>query len=175
MNTRSWSLKEVVYFYGNNNEIEVKGVKIMKKQIAILLGGIMVVTLVACSGGESGGEVKKDTPKAEAVVATYTVDAEEANGELYPENYPKIAAGEFKESFKVLEEKNMDASLEGYQDIVDIFGVDGAYYEKCDLDHNSQLYKYYGWYGDDGSNILITFLADGDNLEYYAYVANGLN
>lgn len=81
---------------------------------------------------------------------------------------------DFEAAFEVLKEANMNAELDGYQDIADIFGVDGAYYENCDLDYNNQLYKYYGWYADNGRSVLITFLVDGKNLKYYAYTESGI-
>lgn len=140
----------------------------MKKTIAILVAAFMIFTLVACGGGAGGGE------GASSSGAVYTVDVEELDPTVYPDDYPLIPSGDFEDALVVMRDANMDGSLKNYKDLVDIFGVDGAYYENCDLDYNNQLYKYYGWYGDNERSVLITFIADGNKLEYMAYTESGI-
>lgn len=59
--------------------------------------------------------------------------------------------------------------LSAYEDFVDLFGVEGAYYESCDYNQDGRFYKYYAWYSDNGGNVLVTFDALGDHLEYFAW------
>lgn len=136
----------------------------MKKFIKIFISLVMILTLTAC------GEKADNTTKG----AKYTVDVETLDPNVYPEEYPLIAADDFKESFEDLKEASMNAEINGYQGIVDIFGVDGAYYENCDYEDGNSLYKYYGWYADDGTSVLITFKADGNDLEFFAWTGNGI-
>ncbi len=141
----------------------------MKKTIAILVAAFMIFTLVACGGGAGGGE------GASSSGAVYTVDVEELDPTVYPDDYPLIPSGDFEAALNVMRDANMAGELKNYQDLVDIFfGIDGAYYENCDLDYGGQLYKYYGWYGDSGRSVLITFIADGKKLEYMAYTESGI-
>lgn len=140
----------------------------MKKIIAIILTLLMILTFAACggSGAEGGGTSSSG--------AAYTVDVEELDPTVYPDDYPLIPGDDFEDALVVMRDANMDGSLKNYKDLVDIFGVDGAYYENCDLDYNNQLYKYYGWYGDNERSVLITFIADGNKLEYMAYTESGI-
>ena len=138
----------------------------MKKFIAILLTVFMILTFAACGGSGAG-----DGSSSGAV---YTVDIEELDPRIYPEDYPLMPSEDFEAAFEVLKEANMNAELEGYQDIADIFGVDGAYYVNNDLESNGRLFNYYGWYADNGRSVLITFLAEGNNLKYYAYTESGI-
>ena len=146
----------------------------MKKIITLLISVIMVMSLVACGG--DGGEGKVDgVEKEEKSGPVYVVNTNELDPTVYPDDYPLIPISDFEAAFEKLKADNMSAEIESYQDVADIFKVDGAYYEKNDFESGEDLYKYYGWYADDGSNVLITFKADGDNLEYYAYTSNGVN
>jgi hypothetical protein len=138
----------------------------MKKFIAILLTVFMILTFAACGGSGAG-----DGSSSGAV---YTVEVEELDPRIYPEDYPLMPSEDFEAAFEVLKEANMNAELEGYQDIADIFGVDGAYYVNNDLESNGRLFNYYGWYADNGRSVLITFLAEGNNLKYYAYTESGI-
>ena len=138
----------------------------MKKFIAILLTVFMILTFAACGGSGAG-----DGSSSGAV---YTVEVEELDPRIYPEDYPLMPSEDFEAAFEVLKEANMNAELEGYQDIADIFGVDGAYYVNNDLESNGRLFNYYGWYADNGRSVLITFVVDGKNLEYYAYTESGI-
>ncbi|MDX9887852.1 MAG: hypothetical protein RBS51_01085 [Anaerovoracaceae bacterium] len=142
----------------------------MKKIIAIILTLLMILTFAAC-GGESGGG---STGEGSAGGAVYTVEVEELDPRIYPEDYPLMPSEDFETALEVLKEANMNADLDGYQDIADIFGVDGAYYVNNDMDWNERLFKYYGWYADNGRSVLITFVVDGKNLEYYAYTESGI-
>ena len=134
------------------------------------------MSLVACSkgeGGNNGGD--STTTSGDAPVSpVYTVDVETLDPNVYPDDYPLIAIEDFEAAFEELAEGIYEGTLDGYSDIVDIFGVDGAYYENCDLVHNGQLYKYYGWYADSGVSVFVTFKSDGDNLKCYAYTGNGI-
>lgn len=139
------------------------------KVIVFLLVLPIAFTLVAC--GDSGtNEGVKDSPDT----ITYTVDVAELDPNVYPEDYPLIGFSDFESAFENLKEANVKGELETYQDIVNIFDADGAYYENCDKDYEGTMYKYYGWYADNGVSILITFKAKGDKLEYFAYTTNGI-
>lgn len=137
----------------------------MKKTMVILVTLMMMFSLTAC--GNKAGKTPA-TPK-------YTVDVENLDPNVYPEEYPLIAADDFKASFEELKKANLDAEIDGYQDVADFFGVDGAYYKNCDYESGDELYKYYGWYADNGVSTLITFKANGDDLEYFAWTGNGIN
>lgn len=147
----------------------------MKKNISkilmLLITLSFVIGLVAC-GKSEGDKEKKTTAKTEPV---YKVSVEEIDPNIYPEDYPLIAFSDFETAFNKLKDANMNAEIKNYQDVADIMGVDGAYYENCDLKYGEDLYKYYGWYADNGANVLITFKSKGDKLEYFAYTSNGIN
>lgn len=144
----------------------------MKKFGALVLAGALALTLAACSN-DSNGSSESDTTMGE--VSGYTVDVPELDANTHPEDYPLIASADFEAAFENLKEANLDAALEDYQDVADIFGVDGAYYKNNDLEDGGRVFKYFGWYADNGVSVLITFQADGDSLKYYAYSGNGIN
>jgi len=133
-----------------------------------LLATAMVLTLAAC--GTSGSDTATGT--TEVVDSGYTVEVAELDANAYPEDYPRIAIEDFQVAYDNLKAANLNFELETYEDIVEIFAEDGAYYTNNDLDLDGQLFKYYGWYADNGASVLITFKADGTDLEYYAYTAN---
>jgi len=139
----------------------------MKRFIIFFLILVMAFTLGACGNKRVDKEEASNNP-------IYTVDVEELDPNIYPDNYPLIAFSDFESAFEILKQANVKATLDTYQEVVDIFGVDGAYYEKCDYDQNGTRYKYYGWYADNGVSILITFKANGNKLEYFAYTSNGI-
>lgn len=120
----------------------------------------MTFILVACGN-------KDDSIK-------YTVDVEELDPRVYPDDYPLIAFSDFESAFEDLKEANANIKLNTYKDIVNIFGLDGAYYKNCDMDYQGKTYKYYGWYADNDVSILITFIAEGNLLRYYAYTTSGI-
>ena len=138
----------------------------MKKIIAIILTLLMILTFAACGGSGAGNGSSSG--------AVYTVDIEELDPRIYPEDYPLMPSEDFEAALEVLKEANMNAELDGYQDIADIFGVDGAYYVNNDINSNERLFKYYGWYADNGRSLLISFVVDGKNLKYYAYTESGI-
>lgn len=140
----------------------------MKKIQALLLAGALALTLAAC--GSSGGD-----SSAGGDTAGYTVDVAELDPTVYPDDYPLIASGDFEADFEKLKAANLAAELNDYQDVADIFGVDGAYYKNNDFDASGEVYKYYGWYAEDGVSVLITFKANGNKLEYFAYTGNGIS
>lgn len=140
----------------------------MKKIYALLVAGALALTLAACSTGGT------DTGNAGGTSAGYTVDVAELDPTVYPDDYPLIDADAFETAFYKLADASMEGNLDTYQDVVDIFGVDGAYYKNNDFENNGDVYKYYGWYGDDGTSILVTFKANGNKLEYFAYTGNGI-
>lgn len=141
----------------------------MKKIIAILLSLAMMLVIIACDN-----EKENTSEESLSNNQAYTVDVGELDPNIYPEAYPLITFSEFESDFEELKEANVSGKLDSYEDIVNIFGVDGAYYENCDNDYNGTLYKYYGWYADNGVSILITFKAEKDKLEYFAYTTNGI-
>lgn len=122
--------------------------------------GALVLTLAACAGGatETGGSA-----------SPYVVEVAELDPTAFPENYPRIASSDFTEAVDKLISANSNAAVKTYKDVVDIFGVDGAYYQSNDYDDNGTVYKYYGWYGDGGENLLVTFKAGGNELEFFSY------
>lgn len=140
----------------------------MKKFIVFLLIVVMTFTLAAC-GNENGNKGGEKTSN----VAVYTVDVEELDAVSYPDDYPLIASSKFKTDVEKVEQASMDGELGTYQDVVDIFGVDGVYFKNCDYDDDVAVYKYYAWYGDNGASILMTFKSKGDKLEYFAYTTGG--
>lgn len=144
----------------------------MKKLTLFLLTVVMGLSLVACGNGNNKSQVDGGSQITTGPV--YTVDVSELDPNIYPDDYPLIASSDFETAFEKLKDANVKAEINSYQDVVNIFGVDGAYYENCDVESGDQLYKYYGWYADDGVSVLITFKADGTNLEYFAYTGNGI-
>ncbi len=148
----------------------------MKKFAAFILLGGMVLTLAACSEGRPAGNDDTGTGVTEnhAFVPVYRVDVEELDPKVYPDDYPLIPIAEFEAAFELLSDGIVEGILKSYQDVYDIFGVDGAYYENCDKLYNDQLYKYYGWYADSGVSIFLTFKSDGESLEPFAYTGNGI-
>ena len=151
----------------------------MKKLTTLLLVAGMILSLVACgnnSGNNSNHSNSDNNEVADNVETSsgYTVDIQELDPFVYPADYPLIAFADFKAAFIILKEANMNGELKDYQDIVDIFGEEGAYYENCDLTYGEDLYKYYGWYADNEVSVLITFKVDGNDLTYFAYTENGV-
>jgi hypothetical protein len=149
----------------------------MKRFTIFLLTAVMILTLAACgnSGNGSGNLANGNVVGEAAAGPVYKVDVKELDPDTYPADYPLIAFGDFESAFKKLSSGIYEGTLDNYQDVVDIFGVDGAYYENCDMDYSGELYKYYGWYADNGVSVLVTFKADGNNLKPYAYTGNGIN
>lgn len=140
----------------------------MKKLQALFLAGVVVLTLAACGNGDV------DSDNASGSIPSFTVEVTELDANVYPDDYPLIDSHEFKAAYEDLKTANLNSELNGYQDVADIFGVDGAYYKNNDYDLDGQLFKYYGWYADNGTSVLITFKADGSTLKYYAYSSNGV-
>ena len=134
----------------------------MNKIKAILLAGALVLTLGACgTGGGAGGD--------SGSASEYTVEVAELDASVHPDNYPLIASADFEAAFEEMMKLNSAGDIKSYQDVVDIFGVDGAYYANNDYDDNGTIYKYYGWYGEASEALLVTFTADGNKLEFFSY------
>jgi hypothetical protein len=74
-----------------------------------------------------------------------------------------------------MKDLNMNAEIETYQDAVDIFGVEGAYYKNCDYDNGMEKYKYFSWYADDETSVLMTFKVNEEDLEFFAWTGAGIN
>lgn len=148
----------------------------MNKFTAFILLGGMVLTFAACSEGELADKDDTGISVAEDAifVPVYRVGVEELDPNVYPDDYPLIPIAEFEAAFQLLSDGIVERKLDSYQDVSDIFGVDGAYYENCDKLYNDQLYKYYGWYADSGVSIFLTFKSDGESLEPFAYTGNGI-
>ena len=149
----------------------------MKRFTIFLLTAVMILTLAACgnSGNGSGNLANGNVVGEAAAGPVYKVDVKELDPDTYPADYPLIAFSDFESAFKKLSSGIYEGTLDSYQDVVDIFGVDGAYYENCDMDYSGELYKYYGWYADNGVSVLVTFKTDGNNLKCYAYTGNGIS
>ena len=149
----------------------------MKRFTIFLLTVVMILTLAACgnSGNGSGNLANGNVVGEAAAGPVYKVDVKELDPDTYPADYPLIAFSDFESAFKKLSSGIYEGTLDNYQDVVDIFGVDGAYYENCDMDYSGELYKYYGWYADNGVSVFVTFKADGNNLKCYAYTGNGIS
>lgn len=158
----------------------------MKRVLSFLMAGMMVLTLGACSNGTDKPEDGKNTITAGTTMASgvgnqdldiykYTVDVEELDGFARPDEYPWIPAEEFKASFERMKDLNMNAEIETYQDAVDIFGVEGAYYKNCDYDDGMEKYKYFSWYADDETSVLMTFKVNEEDLNFFAWTGAGIN
>ena len=168
----------------------------MKRALSFLMAGMMVLTVGACSNGADKPADGKNTTtagvtegsttatgttmasglgKQDPDIYKYTVDVEELDGFARPDEYPWIPAEEFKASFEKMKDLNMNAEIETYQDAVDIFGVDGAYYKNCDYDNGMEKYKYFSWYADDETSVLMTFKVNGEDLEFFAWTGAGIN
>ena len=141
----------------------------LNKIKALLLIAALGASLAACSTGDGGGG------DAGSSTAGYTVEVSELDPSAYPADYPLIPSADFATAFENLKDANMDGSLSSYQDVADIFGVDGAYYVNNDFEADDIVYKYYAWYADAGESLLITFEADGNDLNYFAYAGNGIS
>lgn len=137
----------------------------MKKFITFLLLVVMVLTLAACGGGTGGGA---------STGPMYTVDVMELDPTVYPDDYPLMDPTDFEAAYESMKDANANMEIKNYKDVVTIFGVDGAYYENCDMDYEGTMYKYYGWYADNGRSVLMTFKADGDDLEFFAWTESGI-
>jgi hypothetical protein len=127
---------------------------------ALILAGALILTLGACASGTNG---------VGSSVSPYVVEVAELDPTVFPADYPQISSSDFDAASDKLMSANSSSEVKTYQDVVDIFGVDGAYYQSNDFDDNGTTYKYYGWYGDGGENLLVTFKADGNKLDFYAY------
>lgn len=137
----------------------------MKKFTVLLVLIAMVMTFTACGNKEEGATKKE---------ATYTVDSKEVDPNIYPDNYPLLTIEKFEEAFNKFKAANLNAEIKNYKDVVDFFGVDGAYYKDADGKFGEEIFKYYGWYGEDNVSMIVTFKANGKNLEFYAYNSNGV-
>lgn len=140
----------------------------MKKISALLMAGALALTLAACAGAGSGSD------NSSGSVSSYTVETAELDPTIYPENYPLIPFNDFEASFNKMKAANLNGELKSYQDIAAVFGIDGAYYTKNDFKSGTDVYKYYGWYADNGASVLFTFKANGNKLDYFAYTSNGV-
>lgn len=149
----------------------------MRRITAYLVAGIMIVTLAACSAGSTGGTDNNSGDPAENPSGSnaYVVEVAELDAKSYPDNYPLIDSGDFEAAFENLKAANLSGELNEYQDVADIFGVDGAYYVNNDYDAGGEIFKYYGWYAENGVSVLITFKAEGDQLNYKAYTGSGIS
>lgn len=147
----------------------------MKKFMSLFLLLVLLLTLVSCgdSKTDEASNAEGSTEAAEEAVELegplYTVDVDTLDPTVYPEDYPLIPSDDFEVAFESMQEAATSGKISSYQDFVDLFGVDGAYYKNCDYDQDGRYYKYYGWYADNGGNVLVTFDAKGEDLEFYAW------
>lgn len=144
----------------------------MKKYIVYLLSFIMILTFSACNNGANSDDNNASVDSNEKEIKIYTLDAnslEEIDPKVYPSDYPLIASADFNAAFSKLEEASLNSEVGSYDDVVKMFGADGAYYKNCDMDYNGDLMKYYGWFSDNEENVLIFFKENGDKLDYYGY------
>lgn len=140
----------------------MRNMLISKKKFTVLLLILAMVFILAGCGNTDGTPV-------------YKVDVAELDPSVYPDDYPLIDSSDFESAVENLKQANIDGELDTYQDIVNIFGVDGAYYENCDREDEGITYKYYGWYSYNDVGVIITFKAKGSKLKYYAYTTSGTN
>src|SRR5690606_8103569 len=123
----------------------------MKRLTGLLLTGALAFTLAACSTGSKSGSDNDSVSAGENPTGSsaYTVDVAELDAKSYPDDYPLIDSGDFDAAFADLKAANLSGELKDYQDVADIFGVDGAYYVNNDYDTGGgEVFKYYGWYAE---------------------------
>ncbi|NLW28292.1 MAG: hypothetical protein GXY98_00040 [Erysipelothrix sp.] len=137
----------------------------MKKLLITILVAILTLSLIACGEKSEGKKNTSSGPK----YAFESANCDNIDPYTYPEDYPLIAGDDFEASFKKMEDANMKGEIKTYQDVVAIYESEGVYFENCDKESNGVQYKYYGWFSDSNGFVLITFKADKDNLEYFAY------
>jgi len=70
------------------------------------------------------------------------VDVMEWDPNVYPNEYSLIDSSDFEAAFKILREGIYEGTLCGYQDAFNIFGVDVAYYENCDMEYTFEKESY---------------------------------
>jgi len=107
--------------------------------------------------------------------AAYIVEVAELDASVHPDDYPLIVASDFEAGFEMLKAAILCSEPMNYQDIAELSGVDGAYYQNNDFDAGGEIFKYYGWYSNDDRSVLITFKTEGDTLKYHAYTARGIS
>jgi len=139
----------------------------VKRLTALFFASAVLLTLTACSSG--------DASTATADSAGYTVEVEELDVTAFPEDYPLIAADDFAAAFEELKAANLSGDATSYQDVADMFGVDGAYYVNNDYDAGGVIFEYHGWYADNDTNVVVTFEVSGNDLDMYAYTGNGIS
>ena len=144
-----------------------KGIRIVKRITALFFASALVLTLAACSSGDASSSAEEPT--------VYTVEVDELDVTAVPEDYPLIPADEFAAAFEELKAANLSGDATSYQDVADMFGVDGAYYVNNDYDAGGVIFEYHGWYADNDTNVVVTFEVNGDDLEMYAYTGNGIS
>jgi hypothetical protein len=66
----------------------------------------------------------------------------ELDPNVYPNDYPLIDSSDFDAAFETLKDGIYEGTLGGYQEVVNIFGVDGAYYENCDMEYTFEKQSY---------------------------------
>ncbi|GHD78302.1 hypothetical protein CLV85_1257 [Salinibacterium amurskyense] len=139
----------------------------MKSLTALFLASALLLTVTACSSSAAS--------TSEAESSGYTVEVEELDVTAFPEDYPLIPADDFAAAFEELKAANLSGDATSYQDVADMFGVDGAYYVNNDYDAGGVIFEYHGWYADNDTNVVVTFEVSGDNLDMYAYTGNGIS
>ena len=164
-----------------------------KKLLAVILVGIMAISLAACGSSGSQTTTNTDTAaKSEAAAVTEAPAAAGYTGDKYvydgdnssiktediPEGYELIPYDKFEEVFN----NNFGvgdgyfSTSTTYAEIAEAFGgegirMDGMVYEG---------YAYYVWLSDKDYaggkvSLLVTFKNNNGNLTYYAYTGNGIS
>lgn len=128
----------------------------MKKILVILLACVFIIPLAACGG------------------AKYTIDSKTLDLKEVPKDYPLIATEKMQKSYDELWDSNSFGKVKTYEDVVKIFGQDGAYFKNCDKEVGTTKYAYYAWFGEGNKSIIVTFRKDGDKLIYFAFSTGSL-
>lgn len=128
----------------------------MKKALLILLALAMVFSVVACSGGDNGGE-KGETDALQTAIDTYNIDLKSDEEQAMSEDRASIEQLSslkhdfFKDTMMFEGTEFEDVT---YGDIKDELGVDASYYY---LNGEEQCFVWQAD-GNDASKLLISFL-----------------
>lgn len=132
---------------------------------------MLTLTLGACSGGGTGDAGSTD---AGTGTSAFVAEADSLDATNVPSGYPAIPTADFGAAFEELKDANMAGAIETYQDVANIFVVDGAHFVNQDFEDGDTVFKYFGWFSDADEAVFVTFMVDGNELQYYGYVSDGI-